>query len=55
MRGSPCTPTIEAAPARALTLDCATGAGILPHLDAVARLRMAVFRDWPYLYDGDAG
>lgn len=22
-------------------------------LDAVAGLRMAVFRDWPYLYDGD--
>lgn len=24
-------------------------------LEAVARLRIAVFRDWPYLYDGDAG
>jgi len=24
------------------------------HLDAVAALRIAVFRDWPYLYDGDA-
>ena len=24
---------------------------LLPHL---ARLRIAVFRDWPYLYDGDA-
>ncbi|MFZ5655793.1 MAG: GNAT family N-acetyltransferase [Pseudomonadota bacterium] len=23
-------------------------------LDAVARLRIGVFRDWPYLYDGDA-
>ncbi len=23
-------------------------------LQAVARLRIAVFRDWPYLYDGDA-
>lgn len=23
-----------------------------PHLDAVAALRMAVFRDWPYLYEG---
>jgi GNAT superfamily N-acetyltransferase len=29
------------------------GAGIGPWLDAVARLRIAVFRDWPYLYDGD--
>lgn len=30
-----------------------TGAAMLPHLDAVARLRIAVFRDWPYLYAGD--
>ncbi|HEX2082701.1 MAG TPA: GNAT family N-acetyltransferase, partial [Xanthomonadaceae bacterium] len=29
------------------------GAAVRPHLDAVARLRMAVFRDWPYLYEGD--
>lgn len=30
-----------------------TGADILPWLDHVARLRIAVFRDFPYLYDGD--
>jgi GNAT superfamily N-acetyltransferase len=30
-----------------------SGAQIAPHLDAVAALRIAVFRDWPYLYDGD--
>lgn len=24
-------------------------------LDDLARLRVTVFRDWPYLYDGDAG
>lgn len=29
------------------------GIGIQPYLDAVAALRIAVFRDWPYLYDGD--
>jgi GNAT superfamily N-acetyltransferase len=29
-----------------------TGKGIAPALPALARLRMAVFRDWPYLYDG---
>ncbi|MFY2764466.1 GNAT family N-acetyltransferase [Arenimonas sp. MALMAid1274] len=29
------------------------GAAIGPWLDAVAALRIAVFRDWPYLYDGD--
>jgi GNAT superfamily N-acetyltransferase len=29
------------------------GADVAPHLDAVAALRIAVFRDWPYLYAGD--
>ncbi len=31
------------------------GPDIAPWLDVVAALRIAVFRDWPYLYDGDAG
>ncbi len=30
-----------------------TGAALEAALDAVADLRIAVFRDWPYLYDGD--
>lgn len=30
-----------------------TGAALEAVLDEVARLRIAVFRDWPYLYDGD--
>lgn len=30
------------------------GAEAAPHLDDLARLRIAVFRDFPYLYDGDA-
>ncbi|WP_415404338.1 GNAT family N-acetyltransferase [Tateyamaria sp. SN3-11] len=30
-----------------------TGAAVTEALDDVARLRIAVFRDWPYLYDGD--
>jgi GNAT superfamily N-acetyltransferase len=30
-----------------------TGATIAPYLDDVAALRIAVFRDWPYLYAGD--
>ncbi|GHB93310.1 GNAT family N-acetyltransferase [Thermomonas carbonis] len=38
---------------RTITLECLSGAALLPHLDAVAALRIAVFRDWPYLYDGD--
>ena len=29
-----------------------TGAAISAALPALARLRIAVFRDWPYLYDG---
>lgn len=32
-----------------------TGAALEAALDDVARLRIAVFRDWPYLYDGDLG
>jgi GNAT superfamily N-acetyltransferase len=30
------------------------GNDLLDALDDVARLRIEVFRDWPYLYDGDA-
>jgi hypothetical protein len=30
------------------------GAAIHLALDALSALRLAVFRDWPYLYDGDA-
>ena len=29
-----------------------TGAAMAGALPALARLRIAVFRDWPYLYDG---
>jgi GNAT superfamily N-acetyltransferase len=29
------------------------GAAMTPYLPALARLRIAVFRDWPYLYDGN--
>ncbi|HET6554883.1 MAG TPA: GNAT family N-acetyltransferase [Dyella sp.] len=30
-----------------------TGAQVGAHLDSLARLRIRVFRDYPYLYDGD--
>ncbi|MAM59878.1 GNAT family N-acetyltransferase [Maritimibacter sp. UBA3975] len=30
-----------------------TGSDLATRLDDVARLRIEVFRDWPYLYDGD--
>ena len=29
-----------------------TGAAILPHLDALADLRIRIFYDYPYLYEG---
>lgn len=35
-----------------ITLETLSGAALLPHLDAVAALRIAVFRDWRYPYDG---
>ncbi len=41
-------------PARAIEIRQCSGADVRRHLDAVAALRIAVFRDWPYLYDGDA-
>ncbi|MCC7427633.1 MAG: GNAT family N-acetyltransferase [Alphaproteobacteria bacterium] len=37
-----------------LRLETATGAALLRHLPAVARLRITVFREFPYLYDGAA-
>jgi len=38
-----------------VAIETVTGETVLAHLDAVARLRVAVFREWPYLYDGAAG
>lgn len=38
-----------------ITLEALSGAALAPHLDDVAKLRIAVFRDWPYLYNGDVG
>lgn len=37
-----------------IDLRALTGAALDAALDDVAALRIAVFRDWPYLYDGDA-
>ena len=36
-----------------LRLQSLRGAALAQVLDDVARLRITVFRDWPYLYDGD--
>ena len=36
-----------------LTVQPLTGAALDARLDDLAALRIAVFRDWPYLYDGD--
>jgi GNAT superfamily N-acetyltransferase len=32
-----------------------TGAALAPHLASVARLRVEVFAEWPYLYEGQEG
>ncbi|WP_386083439.1 GNAT family N-acetyltransferase [Vreelandella sp. F11] len=36
-----------------LTVSLCQGSAIIPHLPALARLRIQVFRDFPYLYDGE--
>lgn len=45
---------LAARPAPAVRLVTLRGSEILPYLPALADLRIRVFRDWPYLYDGDA-
>lgn len=36
-----------------LRYETLTGAAIAPVIDGLAALRIRVFRDWPYLYDGN--
>jgi GNAT superfamily N-acetyltransferase len=36
-----------------ISLATVTGDALLAHLPALARLRVTVFREWPYLYAGD--
>ncbi|MCA8883533.1 MAG: GNAT family N-acetyltransferase [Rhodobacteraceae bacterium] len=36
-----------------VTIETLSGAALTAALPDLARLRIAVFRDWPYLYDGD--
>ena len=38
-----------------IRVEALTGTALDAALGDVARLRIAVFRDWPYLYDGDPG
>jgi GNAT superfamily N-acetyltransferase len=37
-----------------LTFETLSGAALTARLNALAGLRIRVFREWPYLYDGDA-
>ncbi|MGY0504682.1 GNAT family N-acetyltransferase [Luteimonas sp. e5] len=37
-----------------VSLQCVHGEGIAPWLADIARLRIMVFAEWPYLYQGDA-
>lgn len=43
----------RAAHNRPMDIRLATGSDLVPWLDEVAALRIEVFREWPYLYDGD--
>ena len=36
-----------------IQIETVTGAGVLPWLEQVAHLRIRVFREFPYLYDGE--
>ncbi|HEY4239442.1 MAG TPA: GNAT family N-acetyltransferase [Kofleriaceae bacterium] len=36
-----------------IRFDVATGADVAKYIDQLARLRIEVFREYPYLYDGD--
>lgn len=40
------------ATAMPIRLETFVGAALHPHLPALSRLRVEIFRDWPYLYDG---
>ena len=40
-------------PPAPLTFETLSGAALTARLDALAGLRIRVFREWPYLYDGD--
>jgi GNAT superfamily N-acetyltransferase len=42
-------------PMQGPSIQVVTGPEAAPWLDQVAALRIAVFREWPYLYDGDPG
>jgi GNAT superfamily N-acetyltransferase len=44
----------EMAPESTFTFKRVSGADIAPYVDDLARLRIEVFREFPYLYDGDA-
>lgn len=37
----------------AIAIDVVRGSAIAAHIGELAALRIAVFREWPYLYDGD--
>ena len=44
---------MPAAPQPSLRIETLSGEAMKPHIETLARLRIAVFREFPYLYDGD--
>lgn len=55
MSPEPPTAGSDAEGAAGITLATLTGDDLGAALDSLADLRIRVFRDWPYLYGGDAG
>jgi GNAT superfamily N-acetyltransferase len=41
--------------AQSIRIERLTGPAILDRLDDLSRLRIEVFRDWPYIYEGEMG
>ena len=49
----PAMPSSPPVSSDACRIEIATGPAVGRHLERIAALRMAVFREWPYLYAGD--
>lgn len=48
------SPATKSAQCPELRIEVHRGSALTPWLADIARLRIQVFREWPYLYDGDA-
>ena len=53
-RASVLAARLENGPWMSITLETLSGEALRPIMADLARLRITVFREWPYLYEGDA-